>query len=179
MDQKPIIHLSIEKVIEIHDLIIELDKISNPDDYLPGIHEMGTLQTLFEWRIQPENDVFQNASVALDSITCRHAFRNGNKRTGFAVAYILLEAEGYIINATEEERLEFLLQIARYEVDVEYIETWLRENTYKRGKFKFLLNWMIKRTKLGVVYLFIGLLMKCLPKKNNSDAEEKEEEITF
>jgi hypothetical protein len=38
---------------------------------------------------------------------------------------------------------------------------------------------MIKRTKLGAVYLFIGLLMKCLPKKNNSDAEEKEEEITF
>ncbi len=173
MDHKPIVNLSIEKVIEIHDLIIELDRINNPDDYLPGIHERGTLEALFEWRLCPENDVFQNAAFALDSITSRHAFRNANKRTGFAVAYILLEAEGYIINATEEERIEFLLKIARYEVDVDYIEKWLRENTYKMGRVKFMLIWMLKRTKLGIYYLFMSLLLKCRPTNNDVENEEK------
>ncbi|MCS3923225.1 type II toxin-antitoxin system death-on-curing family toxin [Methanosalsum natronophilum] len=107
MDRKPIVHLDIEKVIEIHDYIIEFDKMLNPDDYLPGIHEIGSLEALFEWRIRHENDVFRNAALSLESITCRHAFRNGNKRTGFAVAYILLEAEGYKIIATEDERVQF------------------------------------------------------------------------
>ncbi|SDG34703.1 death-on-curing family protein [Methanolobus vulcani] len=179
MDRKPIVDLNVEKVIEIHDYIIEFDKALNPDDYLPGIHEIGSLETLFEWRIHSNNSVFQNAAFALDSITCRHAFRNGNKRTGFAVAYILLEAEGYKIIATEDERLQFLLKIARYEVDVGFIETWLRQNSRKMGRIEFLLNWVLKRKEIGIVYLFVKVLLKCIPndyyKNINEEKEEKNE----
>jgi death-on-curing protein len=174
MDHKPIIHLTVEKVIAIHDVIIEIDKVNNPDDYLPGIHEMGTLETLFQWRITPENTVFENAAYVLDSITARHAFRNANKRTGFAVTYILLEAEGYEISATENERLEFLLKIARYEMDVESIEKWLRENTRKMGKLKFTLNWMLKRKQIGLIYLLIKVLLSCFSSYKGN--EEKKEE---
>jgi death-on-curing family protein len=156
-----------KKVIAIHDLVIELDRQIQPDDYLPGIHNMGELEALFEWRIRPENDVVTNAACVLDSITARHIFRNGNKRTGLAVAYIMLESEGYVFEATEKERLNFLLSIAKYEMTVEDIENWLRDNTHKMGTIRYKLNYMFKKTRFGILINLYKVLKICIPKQNN------------
>jgi len=49
-----------------------------------------------------------------------------------------------------------LLKIARYEEDIDFIENWLRANTIKMGKLEFMFNWMLKRKKVGLIYLFGG-----------------------
>lgn len=129
------IDLTTEKIIKIHDIIIELDKGSS--DYSPGVRDIGTLEHLIEYQIDSNNSVFLNAAYALHSITDRHAFNNGNKRTGFGVASIILESERYHITASQEDRLDFLLKIARYETTVEDIEHWLKENTYRMSEREF------------------------------------------
>ncbi len=139
--------LNIEKIILFHDIIIEFDK--GTTDYLPGIRDLGTLEHLMEYQISPENDVIKNASFALQSITERHAFNNGNKRTGFAIASIILESERYHITANRADRLNFLLKIARYETTIEDIEIWLKENTHKMGKIRFMLH-IITNLVVGV-----------------------------
>ncbi|HEX7575899.1 MAG TPA: type II toxin-antitoxin system death-on-curing family toxin [Candidatus Methanoperedens sp.] len=159
--------LNTQKIIRIHDIIIEFDK--GTTDYLPGIRDLGTLDHLIEYQIKPENDVIKNASFALHSITDRHAFNNGNKRTGFAIASIILESERYHITANGADRLNFLLKIARYETNVEDIEIWLKENTYKMGKIRYILH-IITYIVIGVI-LGIPLLLLIQAKrkfKNNT-----------
>ena len=153
----------VNKVIIIHDFIIELDRAINPDDYLPGVHDQGVLDSLFEWRIKPNNSIIKNAALILDSITARHAFRNGNKRTGFAVASILLESGGYKINATKEESLEFLLKIASYKMDVESIELWLTENTYHMGLIRFKVHLLIRKTRFGLLLRLLKIFKDSCP----------------
>lgn len=140
------IDLTTEKIIKIHDIIIELDKGSS--DYSPGVRDIGTLEHLIEYQINPSNGVFLNAAYALHSITDRHAFNNGNKRTGFAVASIILESKRHHITASQENRLEFLLKIARYETTVEDIEQWLKENTCRMSKKEFKLHNSKKETEV-------------------------------
>lgn len=132
------IDLTTQEIIQIHDIIVELDK--GTSEYAPGVRDIGTLENLIEFQLTSENDVFKNAALALYSITYRHAFNNGNKRTGFGIASIILESERYHITTNRINRLNFLLKIARYETEVEDIERWLKENTHRMGKIRFMLH---------------------------------------
>lgn len=129
------IELTTQEIIQIHNIIVELDK--GTPEYSPGVREMGTLENLVEHQLAPENDLFKNAALALYSITARHAFYNGNKRTGFGIASIILESERYHITASRVNRLNFLLKIASYEATLEDIERWLKENTCRMGETRF------------------------------------------
>lgn len=132
------IDLTTQEIIEIHDILIELDK--GTSEWLPGVRDIGTLENLIEYKLVPENDVFKNAAHALCSITYWHAFNNGNKRTGFGIASIILESERYHITASRIDRLKFLLKIARYETSLEDIERWLKENSQRMGETRFMLH---------------------------------------
>ncbi|MFZ3167989.1 MAG: type II toxin-antitoxin system death-on-curing family toxin [Candidatus Methanoperedens sp.] len=148
------IDLTTQKIILIHDIIIELDK--GTSDYSPGVRDLGTLEHLIEFQISPNNSVFLNAAFALDSITNRHAFNNGNKRTGFGVASIILESERYHVTASRADRMNFLLKIARYETTVEDIEHWLKENTYKMNNIQFKLHTI----KNDILYYIFKTILK-------------------
>ncbi|MBW6517800.1 MAG: type II toxin-antitoxin system death-on-curing family toxin [ANME-2 cluster archaeon] len=56
-----------------------------------------------------------------------HPFMDGNKRTGFQVADLLLRQDGIHIHANDEEILHALVKIAEYTCSVEKIKKWLRE----------------------------------------------------
>jgi death-on-curing protein len=76
-----------------------------------------------------ENDVFKKASLALVRIITNHPFFDGQKRTAFQVADILLRHEDFHIHATNEEILPVLLKIAKYECPEEKIEKWLKRKS--------------------------------------------------
>ncbi|WP_052286158.1 type II toxin-antitoxin system death-on-curing family toxin [Methanococcoides burtonii] len=158
----------VNKIIQIHDFIIELDKAINPDDYLPGIHDIGVLEGLFEWRVSNDNSPIRNAALILDSITRRHAFNNGNKRTGFAVASILLESKGYRITANSKERLDFLVSIAKYQMEVEDTELWLTANSHHIGKLRFKIDLLFRKTRFGLYLQVWNLFKICCPKPNDN-----------
>ena len=56
------------------------------------------------------------------SIIIGHPFMDGNKRTGFQVADLLLRQEGMHIHANDKEILQALIKIAEYKCAVEEIE---------------------------------------------------------
>jgi len=55
----------------------------------------------------------------------------GNKRTSFATAELVLSLNGYFIEAKDKEAIEFLLLVARKNVDLKQIISWIR-NRLKR-----------------------------------------------
>lgn len=114
--------LTTQKIIEIHNEIIE--KYGG----LNGVLNIGNIEYLI-YLLAKENDVFKKASLLLHSIVSGHPFMDGNKRTGFQVADLLLRQEGIHIHANDVEILQALIKIAEYKCSVEDIEKWLREKT--------------------------------------------------
>lgn len=137
--------LTSQAIIIFHDSLIEDD--IGTDDYLPGILNIGTLDHLVEYQLHLNNDIFTNAAFALHTIADNHVFNNGNKRTGFGLASIILESERYFINASETDRLVFLLNVANYRTNVDDVELWLRENTYQMGFVVFKLRYIRNEIK--------------------------------
>jgi death-on-curing protein len=150
------IELTTEKIIKIHDILIEIDK--GTDEYSPGVRDIGTLENFVYYQLNNNNNVFKNAAFALHSITHRHAFYNANKRTGFGIASIILESERYFVNAKIQERLEYLLKIAQYETTVEEIEGWLISNTRRMGKLQFKLHSIQNEASISILSLVLKML---------------------
>jgi death-on-curing protein len=107
--------LTAEKIIEIHDDIIE--RYGGTE----GILNQGTIEYLV-YQLDRKNDVFKKAALALETIIIKHPFLEGNKRTAFEVADFLLRYEEYHIHANEEEIQHALLRIAKYQCTVKEIE---------------------------------------------------------
>ena len=112
--------LTAQKIIEIHNEVI--DKYGGSI----GILNIGNIEYLV-YLLKKENDVIIKASLALHNIITNHPFIDGNKRTGFQVADLLLRQEGIHIHANDKEILYALVKIAEYKCSVENVEKWLRE----------------------------------------------------
>lgn len=54
-----------------------------------------------------------------------HSFRDGNKRIGALVLLVLLELNGYHVNATNEEFADIIMGIAASEKDDEDLKKWI------------------------------------------------------
>jgi death-on-curing protein len=91
---------------------------------------IGTLEHIsFECNIK--HDVFVKAAVALHGVATMHPLFDGNKRTGFITADVILRGQGYEIQADEKDTIDFLLQIASYRVDAKGVEERFRKNTVR------------------------------------------------
>jgi death-on-curing protein len=98
------------------------------EDVVWGVLYEGNLEALI-YRINKSEDLFEKAAWALYSADC-HPFYDGQKRTAHQLADLILRSEGYHIHAVEEEVIDMLLKIARYEYqgDIPKIVMWLKEN---------------------------------------------------
>jgi len=113
--------LSVETVIEIHDDIIE--------DFggVRGVRDLATIENLIYYRLDRKSIIFNKASIALHSICTEHPFVDGNKRTAFVIADNLLKEGGYCIQASNDEVVEFMLEVAQYIHTTESVEKWIKE----------------------------------------------------
>ena len=87
--------ITLDEIRLIHSAVIEMDRINNPNDYLPGERYIAIIESMLEYNMSDEKSVFQNAAIALHTLASRHAFNNGNKRTGSATALMLLKNRRY------------------------------------------------------------------------------------
>ena len=113
--------LSVERVIEIHNDIIENFGGAR------GMRDLGTIENLIYYRLDRKSTIFNKAAIVLHTICTEHPFVDGNKRTAFVVADNLLKDDGYYIQASNNEVVEFMLEVAQYTHTTASVEKWIKE----------------------------------------------------
>ncbi len=119
--------LTVEKIIEIQtDLISESE--CQEDQGTGGIlRDRGTLEYLV-YRGNSITNIFQKAAWMLHGIATTHPFFQGNKRTAFMVAYLILDLlpEPYVITASDEAINQFVRDVANSRYSRADVEKWLQ-----------------------------------------------------
>lgn len=76
-----------------------------------------------------EPSLFDLAAAYCYGIVRNHPFVDGNKRTGFMVAYTFLGLNGYDLRAPEVEATSVVLAVAAGEISEEDLADWFRRNS--------------------------------------------------
>jgi death-on-curing protein len=115
--------LTEKKVIQIHDFLIE--EMGGE----PGIRDLGTLSFLVD-AINRESDLFRKAAQAL-FLAERHPFWDGQKRTAFELADLILRQNGYRFDRSDiAEIIGVMVRIAQYTCpegeEIDKIARWVK-----------------------------------------------------
>ena len=71
---------------------------------------------------------FDKAAALMESISQRHAFVDGNKRTGLLAAALLLDLAGYDLVFSEPESVDVTVEVAEHRLDVDDLARWLEDH---------------------------------------------------
>lgn len=74
-------------------------------------------------------DIFNKAAALMDSLIRNHPFVDGNKRVGITAAGLFLLRNEQRLTASNDELERFTLRVARSELSIEQITTWLRSHS--------------------------------------------------
>jgi death-on-curing protein len=69
--------------------------------------------------------IIEKAAALLESLLQNHPFVDGNKRTGYSVMRTFLIVNGWDIDASEDEKYNFVVSIASGEKNYDDILDWL------------------------------------------------------
>jgi death-on-curing protein len=119
------INLTSEDIVDIHNDIINV----YGGDH--GIVSLSSLEFILEHaKVNPYGeDFFTILAKILRAITIDHPFADGNKRTGIVIIETILEDNDLIFSATEKEKEEFILSVAKVELELENIVEFLISKT--------------------------------------------------
>jgi death-on-curing protein len=117
---------TIAEVKKIHAILIERFGGGN------GIRDLGLLESAlnrplatFDGQELYPNAVDKAAAV-LESILINHPFVDGNKRTGYVLARLLLMANELDIEASQNDKYDFVIAITAGELRFNEIKAWLK-----------------------------------------------------
>ena len=127
-----IAYLSAEEIVRIHFKVIKVYSGKG------GVRDIGLLQSAVarpragfgDYEAYP--DIFIKAAVLLHSLTKNHPFIDGNKRTALTACGLFLKRNGYLLEVSSEELLQFVLDIANSKLGEEKIASWLKDKAVKR-----------------------------------------------
>jgi len=119
--------ISTEEVLKIHKLLIDQFGGSH------GLRDKSSLNsainrpfaTFDQQELYPEP--VDKAAAILESIVTNHPFIDGNKRTGYVLARLLLLKSGLDLKATQEEKYEMVIAVSKGEMKFEHIRNWMTE----------------------------------------------------
>jgi death on curing protein len=121
--------ISIKEVEEIHKTLIKLFGGAN------GVRDSSSLESSLSRPFQTFNgkelhqSVINKAAALIESIVINHPFVDGNKRTGYVVMRSFLMGNGLDIKATQNEKYDFVINIASGNIRLEEIIEWLKIHT--------------------------------------------------
>ena len=114
--------ITVQEIIEIHaDIIRDFGGAS-------GIRDSATLDYII-YQVNRTRNILRKSAIILYGIAADHPFIDGNKRTAFVAADNQIRDKGYQINATDEDVVSFMLEVAKYKHTRESVEVWLKEKT--------------------------------------------------
>ncbi|KAB2929132.1 MAG: type II toxin-antitoxin system death-on-curing family toxin [Leptonema illini] len=116
-------------------LAIHKDQI-NQSGGIHGIRDQGLLESAL---FRPQNllnydervHLFQLAAAYGYGIARNHPFVDGNKRIAFMAMYVFLGLNGYDFDATEEDVVATMLQLAAGKLSESELTNWLTEHARK------------------------------------------------
>ena len=118
--------ISFNEAIAIHELLIESFGGSK------GIRDKAALQSALSRPFQTfeQNDLYPNAedkaAAILESVIVNHPFIDGNKRMGYIFMRLTLLQFGMDLQATQDEKFEMVMAVAKGEMNFEEIRKWIR-----------------------------------------------------
>ena len=75
--------------------------------------------------------LFLKAAASLEALAIYHVFVDGNKRTAIMVALLFLRLNGYELELSEKETVEFMHAVAIKKRSVKEIAQWLKRRSRK------------------------------------------------
>ncbi|MFC0776377.1 type II toxin-antitoxin system death-on-curing family toxin [Terrimonas alba] len=75
--------------------------------------------------------ILEKAGSLIESILINHPFVDGNKRTGYTLLRLFLIQNGRDITASQDDKYEFVINIASGSLKYDSIVAWLISNTEK------------------------------------------------
>lgn len=72
--------------------------------------------------------IIDKSAAVFESIIINHPFIDGNKRMAYAFMRILLSEEGFEIEASEEDKYNFVITASKGNLDYNDIRTWIVNN---------------------------------------------------
>jgi death-on-curing protein len=147
VDRNTPMSLSVEDVIEIHEILVDWFAQSEDPVLPPGVRDMKLLESAVSRPFQSAgqkdayDDIFGKAAALFHSLINNHPFYNGNKRAALVSAQVLLAQDGqWLDHASDKEMFEFTRAAAGHELterrdeEIAYIVEWLRSNSRKTIK---------------------------------------------
>lgn len=77
-------------------------------------------------------DIVEMAALYTSGVVRNHPFVDGNKRTGFVIATLFLELNGFHFKASEEDATQAVMSLAAGSLDEAGYGAWLRENVQRK-----------------------------------------------
>ena len=124
-------YLTVKEILRIHWRVIKMFGGSH------GVRDLNLLESAVarpkagfgDYEAYP--DVFIKAAVLVSSIINNHPFIEGNKRTGLMSCRIFLKRNGYKLQGTEGELVDFAIAIAAGELSEQEIADWFKGHVCK------------------------------------------------
>ena len=125
--------LELEDVLRIHQRLVE--KFGGTS----GVRDLGLLesalsqpQATFSGRLLHAT-VWEQAAAYLFHLAMNHPFVDGNKRTAFAVMDAFLRLNGFVLNLTQAQKYEFVIQVVKRKLSKEALATYLEQSSTARS----------------------------------------------
>jgi death-on-curing protein len=121
--------ISLKEAEEIHRILINIFGGSYGVRDLNGLESAlaGPFQSFENQELYPT--VILKATALLESLLMNHPFIDGNKRTGYTLLRLFLFSNGLDIEASQDEKYEFIINVASGEKDFDAIAEWLISHT--------------------------------------------------
>ena len=118
-----------EECLAIHDMMLAQHggRAGVRDEGLPE-SALSKPQNLFAYGSPSHAEL---AASYASGIILNHPFVDGNKRTGFLMAAVFLETNGYLLTATEESVVENTLALAAGKLKKADYAAWMKSNSRK------------------------------------------------
>ena len=123
--------INIFEATKIHDILI--DRFGGT----PGLRDKNLLESalLRPYQTFDKKELYKSpiekAAALIESIITNHPFIDGNKRFGYVAMRLLLLENNLDIKASETDKYEFVILIAKGELKFKEICNWIEKNKRK------------------------------------------------
>ena len=117
--------IEIQEVMQIHSTLIDEFGGSN------GVRDVSLLVSAINRPFGgTENSEFyptipEKAGALIESLVKNHPFIDGNKRTGYVIMRLFLMQNSFDLEATQDDKYKFVLDIAAGKLTIDQITLWI------------------------------------------------------